>query len=137
MHRFDIERPILIYNECCPFCSDVAHLMLRWFGDEALQIVPNTDKDIPKLDPALTFEKVEKNVHLVLCDMTWVTANHWLYERHIYSGGGAIAYLLALKKYLVWMKWWYKTPILGRLIDLGYWILKKTKGYYNNWRTND
>lgn len=113
--------PVLIYNSCCRFCSDIAHLLLHHFGEkEKLRIVPN-DKRALKHHKDLTLEKIQKNVHLIS-------------NEEIFTNMAAVVEILAFKKRYKVFKYSYKVPILKHGMDFTYFLAKKFKTLYNKVR---
>ena len=120
--RPKVQAPVLIYNDCCPFCSDVAHWLQREW-DNRIVLVPNSEEWAIMLHPDLNEDTIKQNVHLITVDSITST-------RHLYSAGEAVANVLSMHKYLGWIKAMYRIWPLGSLMEFSYYILKKTKKYY-------
>lgn len=115
---------VLIYNDDCLFCRDLAFWLQSQIGSHILEIAPN-DKflgwNVLFLIPE---EDYKKDVHLIS------------YNGHFYSAksrGEAIieAFKLAPEKFkhIVWAYeniWLFK-----KTFNFGYILLKKSKGYIN------
>ncbi len=114
-------KAILIYNESCPFCRDIAHSLLKFIGHDKLSILSNTDNKILKMYPGITMEKVKKDVHLIVCNG----------NKCIYSSGEAIVNVLALNEKLQFLKKLYQIRPFNSIIEISYLILKKVKRYLN------
>ncbi len=124
-----LNKPVLIYNECCDFCTDVAHWLLEWLGRDNISIVPNSEPWLLNLDHSLTFDKIQKNVHLIALET--IVDGHRIYEfTMVYSAGEAVINVLALRKELKWLKSIYRVWPINHMIELIYYILKKNKKYY-------
>ncbi len=127
-NRPQLERPILIYNECCDFCTDVAYWLQDWLGSDKLGILSNNVVWATGLHVKLNSENIKKNVHLVTLEN--IKNGYFVYEHsNLYSAGEAVVKVISLKPGFKWIKILYIWP-LNYLVELTYYILKKTKHLY-------
>lgn len=116
-----MNKPNLIYNDECDFCSELAHWLRDFIGYKEIKIVPNS-----------LFENesvFKKDVHLVYCKTFRYDGNYC----EVYSKGQALAYTLAIKPSLSFIKKLYDNILLVRFgFSITYYLLKKVKTIYNS-----
>lgn len=124
----------LIFNDCCDFCSIVAGWTLWIVGTDLLMLWPvsrfqelatSTCLDITK-------KQVEKDVHFIKWRDLQCKNGIMIEQGYVaYSGGRAVAEVLATKNSLRFLSSISRNYFGGKFFDLLYYTLKKIRIFYN------
>lgn len=116
---------VLIYNDSCEFCRDLAVWLQRQVGADILEIAPNEKFLGWNVLFLIPEEEYKKDVHFI--------SYNGVYSHRSKSEAIIAAMWLAPKKFGV-IIWFYDNFwTFRKLFGFGYIILKKSKSAINRW----